>query len=52
MSDMETERVCRAGLTIEKGDELFPCTFGAKGKGNGRQAMDSVQAEQDIIVLQ
>lgn len=42
----------RAGLTIEEGNKLFPRTLGAKGKSNCRQPMDSIQAEQNIIVLQ
>lgn len=44
-----TTRPCR--LTIEKGDELLPCTLGAESKSNSAETMDGVQTEEDIIVL-
>lgn len=37
--------------TIKEGYELISGALRAKSKGNGRQAADSVQSEQDIVVL-
>lgn len=39
------------GLTIQKGDELFAGALGAESKGDGRKAVDSIEAEEDIIML-
>lgn len=38
-------------LTVEKGDKLLPCTLGAESKSNGAEAVDGVQAEENIVVL-
>ena len=37
--------------TIKEGYKLFSGALGAESKGNGRQAADGVQSEQDIVVL-
>lgn len=39
-------------LTVEERDELVSSALGAKGKSNGREAVDGVEAEQDIVVLE
>lgn len=38
--------------TIEKGDQLDAGALGAQGEGNGREAVDGVEPEDDIVVLQ
>lgn len=38
--------------TIEEGYQLIPRPLSSKGQGNGRQAADRVQSQQDVIVLQ
>lgn len=38
-------------LTIKERYELISCAFGTKGEGDGRQATNGIQSEQDIIVL-
>lgn len=38
-------------LTIEKGNQLITSAFGAQSEGNRRQAVDSVEPEQNIVVL-
>lgn len=38
--------------TIEKGNQLHAGALGAQGEGNGREAVDGVEAELDIVVLQ
>lgn len=37
--------------TIKEGYELIPGALRAKSKGNGRQAADGIQSEQDIVML-
>lgn len=44
-------RGARSRLTIEEGDELIAGALGAQGKGDGREAVDGIEAKQDIIVL-
>lgn len=38
-------------LTVEKGDELLASPLGAEGESNRRETVDSVQSEEDIVVL-
>jgi hypothetical protein len=38
-------------LTIEEGDELLTGSFSAESKSNGRETVDGVETEQNIIVL-
>lgn len=38
-------------LTIEKRDEFLASALGAQGKGDGRKAMDGIEAEENVIVL-
>jgi hypothetical protein len=38
-------------LTIEEGDELLTSSFSAESKSNGRETVDGVETEQNIIVL-
>lgn len=38
--------------TIEKGNQFFARALSAQGEGNRRQAVDGIEAEQDIIVLE
>lgn len=38
-------------LTIKEGDQLVPSALGAQGKGDGRQSVDGIEAEQDVVVL-
>lgn len=38
-------------LTVEEGNELLASTFCAQGKSDGREPVDGVEAEKDIVVL-
>lgn len=38
-------------LTIKEGDELVPGALGAQGEGDGRQPVDRIEAEEDVVVL-
>jgi hypothetical protein len=39
-------------LTIEEGDKLLTGSFSAESESNGRETVDCVEAEQNIIVLE
>jgi hypothetical protein len=39
-------------LTVEKGNQLHAGALGAQGEGNGRETVDGVKAEDDIVVLE
>lgn len=38
--------------TIEKGNQFLARALSAQGEGNRRQTVDSIETEQDIIVLE
>ena len=38
-------------FTIQEGYELVPCPLGAECEGNGRQAADGIESEEDVVVL-
>jgi hypothetical protein len=41
----------RGRLTIKEGDQLLASALGAQGQGNGREAVDGIEPEQDVVVL-
>lgn len=41
-----------ASLTVQEWYELFSCAFSAERKSNGIEAMDGIQAQNDIVMLQ
>lgn len=52
MSGVYTYAVWGKGSrTVEKGNELLPSAFGAQGEGDSRETSDSIEAENDIVVL-
>ena len=38
-------------LTVQEGDQLLAGALGAQRKGNGREAVDGIESEQDVVVL-
>ena len=38
-------------LTVKEGDQLLAGALGAQRKGNGREAVDGIESEQDVVVL-
>jgi hypothetical protein len=38
--------------TVQEGNQLLPCPFRAQRKGDCVQAVDGIQAQNDIVVLQ
>lgn len=49
--DAKLEAGGRGQLTIEERDELFSRALGTEGEGDGGEAVNSVESEQDVIVL-
>lgn len=47
----ENKNWAKTRRTIEEGYELLPCTLGAECEGDGRETVDGVETEQDIVVL-
>jgi hypothetical protein len=42
----------RGRLTIKKGDQLIAGALRTQSEGNGRKAVDGIESEQDVVVLQ
>lgn len=42
----------KLGPTVKKGDELLSRALSAECKGNGRQPVDGVETEENVVVLQ
>jgi hypothetical protein len=41
----------RGRLTVKEGDQLLAGALGAQRQGNGREPVDGIEAEQDVVVL-
>jgi hypothetical protein len=39
-------------LTIKEGDQLIAGALSTQSKGNGREAVDGIESEQDVVVLE
>lgn len=37
--------------TVEKRDKLVSCALGAESEGNGREAVNGIQTEENVIML-
>lgn len=48
---MQPCKVGKGSQTVEKGNQFFASALGAQGKGDGGEASDGIQAEDDIVVL-
>ena len=40
-----------AELTVEKRNQLLASALGAQGKGNSRKTVNSIESEEDVVVL-
>lgn len=43
--------VGKRAQTIEEGDQFLPSALGAQGEGNGGEASDCIETEDNIVVL-